>query len=885
MIPATAHRAAACLAICASLAARPAGAQHWRTEARTLGTTARVLIVGAHPDDEDNALIAWLSLGRHVETAYLSLTRGESGVNVAGKEQQSALGNVRTAELLAERARDGAHQYFTRAYDFGPASSDSALQAAWPHDSLLADVVAIVRAFRPQVIVSLYALDTTEHDLAHRDAARLAAEAYAAAGDGVYGAASAHVLPAWRVSRLLTAVPAVGAESARVVALDVGELDRATNRNFAEIGAEIRHLQRTQPPAAAPPVGPLVRLLRVDSTCATSDGWTHDLFAGVDTSWARFGDAAYDSARDTTHALDSLRAAVGGAHDVALTAPPDSVAIALARVVQWSAAARAVLSCSGTPLVVSCAGERGDLAETVSRIEARASRALRDAAGITLTATVARALVAAHESVPLTVTLYDGGGLPLTVSRVAATEGGAGTLVAGDSSILAPGATHTWSANLLVPNPEHPWWQLNGLQAGTWCYALYAPTHWPAAVQTIVGEDRIPSSSVSATVSIAGRAATITASPIVQRAPTDPRDDVRHPVTGVRTLSLLLARTAEYERANLPILRFVRVYVSSSQTVPETATVTLRLPHGLHTDSAARTVVLPPLGDRTLFFALTGKLAPGTDTISADADIVHRPPPGIPGPMTTEVFKYGFFSFDYPHIPTQRYLRQAADRVEALDLRLPASLHVAYLNGHDDLQPVFDQLGVRAQAIDAALLPVVDLTGFSTIVVGAGAAVDDALLPATQAITQFLRRGGTLLFLPGGEEIARSGLLPFPIVFDSMAGRVSDPGSAVRTTNPRARVLTWPNVISGDDFSGWVIERARGLPLGVDARYITPLVIGDAGHADTPASLLLAPLGKGMVVYSALSLDRQLDATIPGAARLFVNLLCAGMRPAAPRGK
>src|SRR4051812_40763334 len=98
-----------------AMAALPAFAQTWRETAGTLGSTARVLIIGAHPEDEDNALIAWLSLGRNIETAYLSLTRGESGANIAGGERQSALGVVRTAELLVERQRDGARQYFTRA--------------------------------------------------------------------------------------------------------------------------------------------------------------------------------------------------------------------------------------------------------------------------------------------------------------------------------------------------------------------------------------------------------------------------------------------------------------------------------------------------------------------------------------------------------------------------------------------------------------------------------------------------------------------------------------------------------------------------------------------------------------------------------------------------
>ena len=142
--------------------ARIASAQTWRETAQRLGS-ARVLVIGARPEDEDNALIAWLSLGRNVETAYLSITRGESANNIVGTERQSALGVVRTAELLAERQRDGAHQYFTRAYDFGPTRSDSIVNAAWPHDSLLADVVAIVRAFRPHVIISTIA-DSAEQD-------------------------------------------------------------------------------------------------------------------------------------------------------------------------------------------------------------------------------------------------------------------------------------------------------------------------------------------------------------------------------------------------------------------------------------------------------------------------------------------------------------------------------------------------------------------------------------------------------------------------------------------------------------------------------------------------------------------------------------------------
>src|SRR5215218_2165388 len=163
-----------------SISAFPVSAQTWRQGAAAVGTTTRVLIIGTRPEDEDNALTAWFSLGRHVETAYLSLTRGESGVNVVSTERQSALGVVRTAELLAERERDGAHQYFTRAYDFGPTPSDSVVDVAWPHELVLEDVASVIRAFRPHVIISLFS-DSTEGDATRRVAARLAREAFAAA--------------------------------------------------------------------------------------------------------------------------------------------------------------------------------------------------------------------------------------------------------------------------------------------------------------------------------------------------------------------------------------------------------------------------------------------------------------------------------------------------------------------------------------------------------------------------------------------------------------------------------------------------------------------------------------------------------------------------------
>jgi LmbE family N-acetylglucosaminyl deacetylase len=235
-----------------------------QTSSRTagsLGTTARVLLVATRPEDEDNALIAWLSLGHDVETAYLSLTRGESGVNVNGSERQSALAVVRTAELLAERGRDGAHQYFTRAYDFGSPTADSVVDARWPRDSLLRDVVSVIRAFRPHVIILLDAhsgADTldVERDATRRLTSRLAREAFTLAADTIrLPSRATSRLPAWSVSRLYTRVD-TAPDNSRTTSVDVGEFDLANGRTYAEIGFDIRKLQRSQPAPVAPHAGP-----------------------------------------------------------------------------------------------------------------------------------------------------------------------------------------------------------------------------------------------------------------------------------------------------------------------------------------------------------------------------------------------------------------------------------------------------------------------------------------------------------------------------------------------------------------------------------------------------------------------------------------------------
>ena len=847
--------------------------QTWRRTAATIGPAPRVLIVGARPEDEDNALLAWLGLGRGVETAFLSITRGEASPNVAGSERQSALAVLRTAEVLAERERDGARQFFTRAYDFGPATEDSIVDRLWPRDTLLRDVVSVIRAFRPQIVISM--CDTASRDATRRRAARLVRAAFDAAGDtAVVPSRAASRLPAWSAARLYTRVDSA-VTSAGALVINAGELDRESGKTYEEIGAEIRRLQRTQPALRAPKVGTALHWLRLDTARVAAPA--NELFAGIDTTWARLrtGVSVVDAQVDTT------REAVAAARRLAQTAGPDTVAATFARVVARSIAARLAIQCSESSGVPLCGGVLGDLVATLRSVRERATRVALDAAGVVVDGTVSREFVAVRDSVAAEVTVFNGGAGPVTLRRLAANGRVALTTLMNDSVRVAPDSSLRWSGSIRVDAQASHWWQLNGLMNGMAVHAV-GPSMSGVFSELIAGEDRQPVYGPEATIAIAGVDIPVAPRSWVYRAPGTVRGDDRHFLTGLRTKTILLERTAEYERAGIPINRIFRVYVSSARASTDTVVVELKTPPALKVDTVERRVVLPPFSGRNVFFRIRGMLKPGADSISALVRVpTPAPGPRRPGAVSDfggQTYQVGTIPRDYPHVPTQVFFRLAAERLEAVDLRVPPRLRVAYVKGTDEVPLGLGQLQINVQTLDPSLLSVVDLSVFNTVLIGVDAAKGDVLAGAVESLQGFMRQGGTVVVLPQSSDVAQSGLLPFPVAFDTLPRNITNPEAEAHVINPRSTLLSWPNAITAKDFSDWAGERARNVPIGIDTRYGTVLTIGDP-ETGTPATLLTARIGRGMLVYTSLALDTQLAAVHPGAARLLVNMMTAGMAP------
>lgn len=827
-----------------------------------LGTTTRVLMIGAHPDDEDTQLIAWLAKSRHVETAYLSLTRGDGGQNLIGNELGEVLGMIRTEELLAARRIDGGRQFFSRAFDFGFTKTlDEALER-WPKDSILKDAVAIVRAFRPHVIIAVFTGTPADGHGHHQYSAVIAREVFDAAADSVrFPAASIGGLPPWTPLKFYRLRRSGGG----TLAFNVGEYDALLGQTFSQIATVSRSQHRSQGQGALPERGPRfsgvqLEISRVSDVSAAERG----LFDGIDTSWARFKSLPLaDSVRAAMDSLVPAQAVVTRSMDLA---DPSKLVAPLASYVRLAARAASGITCTTVQVsrdrIAGCPSAMADFALALNATRERATAALLEAAGVSVEATAPRELIAERDSVPVTISVYNQGRTPIVFERAAIP---ARRTAASPAMSIAPDSagrqTLVYHAGF---SPTLPWW-LSRQRRGDTFVEPAGPGH--VAEEMITGEDRLQTSGVDAVLQIGGADVAVRAAPIVHRFADPALGEVRRPISIVPEITVLLEHEVEYARANAPFDRVMLVFVHSAASVPRDVDVSLALPPGLRADTTVRHVTLKPFGDANLYFRVRGRLAAGRHQIAANASVGD------------DSYNLGFVPIEYEHIRPQRYYRQSTLQVEAVNATF-ANLRIGYIRGvGDNVMPMLEELGLPVTELDPVTLPQVDLARFSTIVVGTRAyEASPALVANNPVLLRFVRNGGTIVTQYGQFEYAQPGILPYPITLSRPADRVTDETAPVRVLDPSSPMLTTPNKIAETDFSGWVQERALYMPHTFDKQYHPLFSINDPKEPANDAAILVAPLGKGTYVYTTFSFFRQLPAGNPGAARLFINLLSANQR-------
>lgn len=318
---------------------------------RRLDGVKRVLLIGAHPDDEDTALLTALARGLGVETAYLSLSRGEGGQNLIGPELDEGLGLVRTGELLSARALDGGRQFFTRAFDFGFSKSAEETFRYWPREELLKDVTWVVRTFRPQVIVSVFSGTPQDGHGQHQAAGIMANEVFRVAGDvSRFPEQIAAGAPAWtplKLYRLTRRNPGDG-----TTGIETGSFDPLLGRSYYQIAMESRSQHRSQDMGVGQPMGPRRSTLALVESRGSAEG-PDEIFSGVDTTLVGLGGGLPEGIRGEVVArLEEYRKAVNEAKSSLEVANPWGSAIPLARAVSALRAARDAMRSGGGRLPV-----------------------------------------------------------------------------------------------------------------------------------------------------------------------------------------------------------------------------------------------------------------------------------------------------------------------------------------------------------------------------------------------------------------------------------------------------------------------------------------------------------------------------------------------------
>ncbi|MHB8838560.1 MAG: PIG-L family deacetylase, partial [Gemmatimonadaceae bacterium] len=846
--------------------------------------TPRVLVIGAHPDDEDTQLLAWLNRGRHVEAAYLSLTRGDGGQNLMGNELGEALGAIRTEELLAARRIDGSHQYFTRAYDFGFSKSAEETFKHWDHEELLRDVVTVVRAFRPNVIVAVFSGTPRDGHGHHQVSGIVAREAYDLSADTVrfpveqFGAA-------WEAAKFYRGARFTGVQA--TLSFNVGEYDPVAGRSYAEIAGESRSQHRSQGFGVLQRRGVAMDAVareasRVNAaTPATSE---RSIFDGMDTTLARLDAGLTPPARAQlqiarAHA-DTARAELDLQHPARVVPQLAAVARAVAEVRKEWRSCVVPVGWRRREDVVTCTPAQLDADAAVGQMYERSNAALLEAAGVAVEATADRELLAFGDSMPATITAYNRGTQPVTVRAV--TLNGFTRPLEAPVTVL-PDSAWRITRTLVGLVDTRPWWL--GGRKGDMFAEKRSPSDGLSRVSAVssgllrgvaLREDIRRESDASVDVEIAGATVSSPREPFVYRFADPVLGEQNRPVGGAPAVSLAFDRGLEWLPAGKPMDRMLRLTVQSYSTTARTYTLRVLAPAGVTVDSATRALTLEPLESRELFIRIRGTLAEGRYEFGVIAE----------GEMGR--YAEGFRTVEYPHIHPIRLYRSSGVWLQAVKVTVPVGLQVAYVQGVGDLSAAgLRQLGVPLTVVTPAELPLLDLTRFTTVIVGPRAYQASPDLRAyNRRLLQFVKEGGTMLVQYGQQEMARPGLMPYPVSLGRTAQRVTLEDAPVTVLDPKSRLLTWPNAITAADWADWVQERSLYMPGEIDRQYETPLEMHDPGEPANRGALLMAKYGKGTYVYTTLSLFRQFPAGVPGSARLFVNLLSQGRvtkRPAPAR--
>jgi LmbE family N-acetylglucosaminyl deacetylase len=779
-----------------------------------------VLYVAAHPDDENTLLIAYLARGRNYRTAYLSLTRGDGGQNVLGPEFGAELGVARTQELLAARRLDGGRQFFSRAVDFGFSKDYRETLNIWDRQQVLADVVRVIREFRPDVVITRFSPVPGGTHGHHTASTVLAMEAFKLAGDSK--AFPEQQLAPWQPKRILWNSRDSGTN---IIRMDVGGNDPVTGGSFVEVAARSRAMHKTQGFDNFRGFGGGGGARTESFQLLGGEPATNDIMDGVDTTWGRVPGGTE---------IGTLAGEV-----IAQFNPQDPAASVPALLKLRS---RLDILPSTDPVVLE---KRFQL-----------DRILQACLGLEVETTIPQAEVVPGEQMKLHHSVSVRSTIPIRWL---------GVIYPANEGEL----TYKNNINIeLHTNQTAVWDSVQRLPANTplsqpyWLRAEGTPGMFQVDDATLIGRpENPPAFSVKQVFEVGGQALVVTDEP-VQLMAARTEAQARRRLDVIPPISLSLGSEVKLFAPDKS--RPVEVDVTAYR-VGVAGTVQLEVPAGWKVKPATQSFHLGSVGEHAQFkFTVTAPKESATAKIVASAEI---------GGVR---YNNERVEINYPHIPLQLLQPPASLKAVCLDLAI-RSHKIGYLPGAGDrVADDLKQMGCTVTTLTDTDLTPGNLHGFDAVVIGVRAFnVRTNLAAHLPGLFAYVEAGGTVVAQYNRPENSRT-LKLAPYDLHLSGERVTDETAPVTFLAPDNPVLNTPNKITNADFAGWVQERGIYYPNQWDEHFAPILACSDPGEAPLKGGLLVAKYGKGYYIYTGLVFFRQLPAGVPGAYRLFANLVSLG---------
>ncbi len=795
---------------------------------KKLNVLGSAMHIAAHPDDENTLLLTYLSKERLVKTQYLALTRGDGGQNLIGPEQGEYIGIIRTQELLAARRIDGAEQLFSRAYDFGFSKTREETLKFWGENNILSDVVYHIRKNQPDVLITRFPPDARAGHGHHNSSAFLAELAFKMAGDPTQFPEQLKEVKPWQPKRIVWNTFSPGfsnqkpTDKGSFITVDIGGYNTYLGKSYAEIAAESRSSHKSQGFGSG-----ANRNARVDFMMHKDGSPAEkDLFDGVDMSWSR----------------------VKGSEQVALL------------VDQAIRNYNVNYPASSVPVLVKIYQELGKLDgqnKYVQQKKAEIEVLLQNCLGLWFETNPTDYAVAQGDRAEVKVSAVKRADYPLKLIKLE-------FLGVNRDSILSLDLKNNELTNLTfnfqIPKStpiSQPYWLEKPIKNGAFQIDDQSKLSTP---------ENIPTLQTAFTFVIDGQAFAFS-KPWVYKS-TDPVDgEVYRPYEIRPEVTANVTEKVYVFADNQP--KTVEVLVKAHRPNVK-GTVAFEVPSGWRVEPAQIPFELPEKYQEKI---VTVKVFPSAEQSEVKLKVITKTENGENA--------YSLKTVEYKHIPTQTIFPTATTALVKLDIKNKAK-NIGYIAGAGDEVPAaLRQMGCQVTLLDEGALSK-NLAVYDAIVVGVRAYnTEERIKYFQEKLMDYVKNGGTMVvqYVTAGGfgntlKVKEMGPYPFKVGRD----RVTEEDAEMRILQPAHPILNTPNKITAKDFEGWIQERGIYFAVEWDKNYVTLFSANDTGEAAKEGSLIYAPYGKGHFIYTGIVFFRELPAGVPGAYRLFANMISLGKK-------